>query len=106
MGDASAEPDRRIALLRARVRQLEALLSQHEPEPAVPFDEPQRRLSPEEVEQETRRLLAVCAAQGVAAVAAEAVTCPELLRSLAEACYLSGLREAGQYLHYLEHPYD
>jgi cytosine/adenosine deaminase-related metal-dependent hydrolase len=70
------------------------------------LDGPQRRLSAEEIEHETQRLLAVCAEQGVEAVVAEVATCRELLRSLAEACHRVGLTSAAQYLHYLENPYD
>jgi hypothetical protein len=73
---------------------------------ASPLEGPQRRLSADEVEQETRRLLALCAEKGVEAVLAEARASPELLEALTDACFRSGLTAAGQYLHYLANPYD
>jgi hypothetical protein len=77
---------------------------------AVSIDEllagPQRSLPATEVERETRRLLAVVAAQGVEAVLLEVCTCRALLLSLAEACHHSGLRSAGQYLTYLASPWE
>src|SRR5262245_6784015 len=67
---------------------------------------PQPPRSAAEIEQETARLLAVCAERGVAAVLPDVGTCPELLRPLADACHSAGLIEAAQYLLYLEFPLD
>jgi hypothetical protein len=95
--------------LEEQVRRLKERLIPYEPTrpPFAPqTGAPPRRLSPEEVERETQRLLAVCAAEGVGAAAADAVVCRELLRSLADACFARNMVEAGQYLNYLEMPYD
>jgi hypothetical protein len=67
---------------------------------------PQRRLSATEIEKETRKLLAICAAKGVEAVLVQVCTCRELLLSLAEACFEQGLTSAGQYLSYLSSPWE
>jgi hypothetical protein len=64
------------------------------------------RLSPDEIERETQRLLGVYAREGVAAIDWNAFTSRELLRSVADACHRAGLREAAQYLSYLDLPYD
>jgi hypothetical protein len=96
-------------VLEGQVRRLRHRLARYEPRrppPAPKVGEPPRRLSAEEVQRETQGLLAVCVAEGVEAAAAEAVGCRELLRSLADACFRCGLVEAGQYLNYLEAPYD
>jgi hypothetical protein len=63
-------------------------------------------LSAAELERETARLLAVCVERGVEAVVSEVVACPALLRALADACFRNGLTEQGQYLAYLESPFD
>jgi hypothetical protein len=67
---------------------------------------PQRTLSPDEVRAEVQRLLAICGAKGVQAIAQEACACRELLEALAEACHSHGMAAAGQYLDYLASPYD
>ncbi len=88
----------------------QARLAQHEPVEGVRpdhlVDGPQRSLCAEEIDQQTRRLLAVCASQGVEAVVGEAAASRELLLSLADACHQAGLTEAAQYLFYLDQPYD
>ena len=71
-----------------------------------PFASPERHLSPGEVEQETRRLLALCTEKGVEAVVAEACACRDLLEAVADACFRSGLTSAAQYLSYSALPYD
>src|SRR5262249_12714129 len=70
------------------------------------FAKPQRHLSPEEIERETARLLALCAERGVEAVLPDVATCRALLESLADACRKAGLIAAAQYLEYLDCPYD
>jgi hypothetical protein len=95
--------------LEEQLRYLKGRQARHEPAVAYRLDEllnaPQRCLSPDEIERETRRLLAVCAAKGVEAVVPEVATCRSLLLSLAAACHTAGLTSAGQYLDYLSLPY-
>lgn len=101
--------EEQVRRLHARMRRLEGRLVAYEPLAAVRLDDlldgPQRRLSPAEIAKETRRLLAVCADEGVSAVLPEVCTCRELLSSLAAACFRSGLTSAGQYLDYLASPF-
>jgi cytosine/adenosine deaminase-related metal-dependent hydrolase len=97
-----------VALLKARLQYLERRLASQEPG-SFWIDDllngPQRQLSPSQVEKESRRLLAICARNGVMAVIQDAATCRELLPSLADACHRSGLKSDGQYLAYLLAPY-
>jgi hypothetical protein len=108
--DRNGRSESRVTCLEARVKHLEERLAMYEPSPAVSLDEmfngPQRPLSPSEVEEETARLLAVCAEKGVMAGVPDVATCRPLLTSLAQACHDCGLTEAGHYLNYLEFPYD
>ena len=62
--------------------------------------------SPHQIENETKRLLAVCAERGVEAIVTEVASCYPLLIALAEACNRGGLISAGQYLDYLATPYQ
>jgi hypothetical protein len=107
---ASATGQERITLLADPVRYLQAGLTPDEPQQGERIDDrldgPQRSLSAQEIEQHTRRLLEVCASQGVEAVIGEVATSRELLLSLADACHQAGLIEAAQYLFYLDQPYD
>jgi hypothetical protein len=110
MWTSTSNDGQRLALLEEQVRHLERRLARYEP-PAPPvqadwLNGPGRSLSPAEIDRETERLLAVCAEKGVEAVLPEVARCRELLVSLAEACHRSGLTRAGQYLDYLETPYD
>src|SRR5262245_24696166 len=106
-GQATEE---QVAWLEAQVNSLEARLARYEPEAVVRLDwlldGPQHCLTPEEKEQEVRRLLEVCAEKGVGAVLADGGLRKDLLGPLAEACFRHGLNSAGQYLAYLECPYD
>jgi hypothetical protein len=80
-----------------------------EPTWAEWYARPQRRLSPEEIGRETRRLVCMCASGSLLQVAAdEASDCPELLESLGDASRSRrlGLMFAAQFLDYLILPYD
>jgi hypothetical protein len=63
-------------------------------------------VSPAELEREAARLLEICVERGLEAVLPEVADSPALLRALADACFRRGLIEEGQYLTYLESPYD
>lgn len=96
--DTQADLPRRLRSLDFEQR----LARTHSPQEAARLAEllggPQRTLSSAEVERETQRLLAVCAAEGVEAVLKEVATCRVLLLSLENACRQSGRREDGEYL--------
>jgi hypothetical protein len=102
--------EERLARLEARVRELEGRLARYEPGAFVSLDAildgPQCRLTPNEKDREVRRLLEVCADRGVRAVLADPGLRKDLLGPLADACFRRGLNSAGQYLAYLECPYD
>jgi hypothetical protein len=108
-GGEESSPDQRLRWLEERVRYLEGRLAAHEPMAALKIAEllrgPQRCLPSGEIEQQTRRLLAVVIEQGVMAVVPEVCTCRALLLSLAAACHQARLTSAGQYLDYLATPY-
>ena len=70
------------------------------------YARPQRRLSPEEIERETRRLVQMCASGSLQLAADEASDCSELLKSLADACRRVGLIRAAEHFDYLIFPYD
>jgi hypothetical protein len=108
--DASQNADGRVALLENRVRYLEDMLLRHDPHGMFDLDRllngPQRKLTSQEIDIETERLLTICAEQGVSKIVAEVATCRDLLLSLARACHQSNLTAAFQYLNYLASPYD
>jgi GGDEF domain-containing protein len=68
--------------------------------------QPRDSISSQAVERRIRRLLAICARDGVAAIVEEVVDCPLLLGALARACHEAELTNAANYLSYLELPYD
>jgi hypothetical protein len=63
-------------------------------------------LPPAELEREAARLLEVCVERGLEAVLPEVADRPALRRALADACFRRGLTEEGQYLTYLDSPFD
>jgi hypothetical protein len=63
-------------------------------------------LSPAELEREAARLLEVCVERGLDAALPEVADDPPLRRALADACFRRGLKEEGQYLTYLDSPFD
>jgi len=67
---------------------------------------PSESVSPADLEREAARLLAVCVERGLEAVPPEVADSTPLLRALADACFRRGLNEEGQYLTYLESPFD
>ena len=102
--------DEEIKQLQARISYLEAKLACNESETPLDLDGllngARNLLTREAIKRETNRLLLVCAREGVGAILKEAAYCRALLHSLANACHLANLKEAGQYLDYLEIPYD
>jgi hypothetical protein len=102
--------DQRPDWVEAWIRSLEEKWARNEPKEAERISDllngPQRLLSAEEIASEVRRLLVLCAREGVEAVYREACTCRELLLALAIACHNAGLIPAGQYLDYLVNPWE
>jgi GGDEF domain-containing protein len=105
----------KIAVLKARIRQLEALLSLYEPTTTLrPWPKgPQRVLSPDTVQKAVDRLLVHCPENGIkpsvpeafaCAVIPEACTCQELLMALADACHSAEPRPARKrFVNYFQH---
>jgi hypothetical protein len=101
LGGERPDPPRQRLLL-ARLRRFAAAArAAHGRHPRRP-----PALSPEQLETETLRLLAICARDGVRAVVAEACARLDLLDALADACHRAGLVSEAQYLDYLRFPHD